>query len=145
MSLIFFHLKHLLHVIQTHVEHMALVYPVFHKMGLLYFVTVKTDGQADSVMLILTVGICFCFILQWKKNNDAQYFKGLCPAGYCLSGGTCELNGNTIYCVCPPTHTGPRCETAVGIITPTTTTTTTSPFTPTTTTTSGKMNFSSCI
>lgn len=36
-----------------------------------------------------------------------------CPAEYCLSGGICRMNGNTAYCDCPASHTGPRCETSV--------------------------------
>jgi hypothetical protein len=45
-----------------------------------------------------------------------------CPTGFCLSGGTCRTNGNLPYCECPPTHTGTRCESTIGIIGTTTTT-----------------------
>ncbi len=73
-----------------------------------------------------------------------------CPVGYCLSGGTCIINGNIPLCQCPPTHTGQRCETLIGTLT-TVTQVTTMTTAPTITTTTGstinprKINLSSCV
>ena len=40
-----------------------------------------------------------------------------CPAGYCLFSGTCRMAGSTPVCDCPPTQTGLRCETTIGVVT----------------------------
>ncbi|CAF3898924.1 unnamed protein product [Rotaria sp. Silwood2] len=40
-----------------------------------------------------------------------------CPIRYCFSGGTCEMNINVPYCVCPAMYTGERCEFLVGALT----------------------------
>ncbi|CAF1610034.1 unnamed protein product [Rotaria magnacalcarata] len=32
----------------------------------------------------------------------------------CQNGGTCESDGTTTTCKCPPTHAGPQCKTPVG-------------------------------
>jgi len=59
-----------------------------------------------------------------------------CAADFCQSGGLCLMNGNTPYCVCPSTHTGPRCET---LVSPLTTVTMTTPVITTFTQTSSTM------
>ena len=53
-------------------------------------------------------------------DTDAN-FVVVCPVGYCFSGGTCRMVGNTAICDCPAGFTGQRCENVV------TTTTTAAP------------------
>ena len=53
------------------------------------------------------------------KINCLIFNLGLCPAGYCMSGGTCLLSGNVPYCQCLPSYTGTRCETLVTGVTTT--------------------------
>ena len=53
-----------------------------------------------------------------------MFVLGICPVGYCFSGGTCLLSGNTPYCQCAPLYTGQRCE---ALLIDSTTTTTAPP------------------
>lgn len=62
-----------------------------------------------------TLAVCNCEVNWTGKYCDVD--TSSCPAGYCLSGGVCRMNGNTAYCDCPALYTGPRCETQLGVTT----------------------------
>lgn len=34
-----------------------------------------------------------------------------CHSGPCLNGGSCNPSPGGYYCTCPPSHTGPQCQT----------------------------------
>jgi len=89
---------------------------------------------------------------QWTGKYCDSNLAGNCSTGFCQNGGSCLMNGNTPYCMCPSTHTGQQCETSLIPLTTVTTTTMTSTtaglFTTTTTsttgTTSGRCTSTSC-
>ena len=64
--------------------------------------------------------------LMWCLNSVQEmmgvwYYLVSCSDGYCLSGGTCQMNGNVAWCICPSWYTGQRCEILINALTTTTT------------------------
>jgi hypothetical protein len=75
--------------------------------GICYTVDIPTIGS--------TV-FCKCDS-QWTGILCDVDMTASCTMGYCLSGGTCQMNGNVPSCQCPALYTGLRCEYYMGALT----------------------------